>query len=107
MKFFESMYGELVNVEEISKVTIESNEVSDKYYSYVYLKNGEKIDFIELPTSLPIDDTDKTRQAILGEAEYLFMIKRALEFIIESISDLVSNKYIKEHSHNCLMSALS
>lgn len=97
MKFFESMYGELVNVEEISKVTIESNEVSDKYYSYVYLKNGEKIDFINLSNQINVNKESNPVMFKLSEKEYLSMIKLAIEFILACPSPIIHNKSILDY----------
>jgi ferredoxin len=49
MKFVETMNATFVNVDEISCIGHELCKELDKYYSYIYLKNGDKFDFLDLP----------------------------------------------------------
>ncbi|HEX4374870.1 MAG TPA: hypothetical protein VHZ50_16315 [Puia sp.] len=49
MKFFETLDAIFVNVDEISYIGHEYENASHKYYSYIYLKNGKKLEFLDLP----------------------------------------------------------
>jgi hypothetical protein len=49
MKFIETPNGDIVNVNEIKKIVYELEEDGDFYCSYIYLNDGEKLDFLDIP----------------------------------------------------------
>jgi hypothetical protein len=103
MKFFETQYGDLINVDEIAKVTTELHEQLGIYFSYVWLKNEEKIDFIEFSKTFNIYKNDKViKEVKLQHDHYFFMNIRALEYIITSNSLILSNEEVKEYAQECL-----
>jgi hypothetical protein len=103
MKFFETLYSELINVDEIAKVTAEYIEQLERYFSYIYLKNEDKIDFIELPKTFNIHKNDKVIKEVKLQADhYFFMNIKALESVITTDKLILCNEEIKEYAQECL-----
>lgn len=103
MKFLETLYGELINVDEIAKVTTELHEQLGIYFSYVWLKNEEKIDFIEFSKTFNIHKNGKVIKEIKPETNLcFFMTKKALEYILITNSLILSNEEVQEHAQECL-----
>jgi|SRR5690349_4968038 len=103
MRFFETLYGELINIDEIAKVTAERHEQLPLCFSYVWLKNEEKIDFIEFPKTFNIHKNGKVIKEVKLEHDlYCFMNKKALEYILKTNSLILSNEEVQEHAQEYL-----
>jgi hypothetical protein len=72
MKFVETLYGQLVNIEDISMIDHDGNETLDKVYSYLILKNGDKICFLDLPDSFE----DKHGKEYKFDGDHLISLHR-------------------------------
>jgi hypothetical protein len=77
MKFLETDNGSFINVNEIVKISHEL-EGNHGYYSYVYLRNGNKLDLFDLPKRFIFNG-----EYIDLEADHLITIHAAACAILE------------------------
>ena len=57
MKFIKTICNNLINFDDVYKIVYELYE-QDRYYSYFYLRNGEKHDVFDWPEIFKIEDKE-------------------------------------------------
>ena len=65
MRFLKTLNASFVRIDQIIKIDHECNEFNgrnqseDVYYSYLYLKDGSKYDFLDVPRTFQINENKK------------------------------------------------
>lgn len=100
MKFIETANATYINFEEVSSITHEYGEKTSSYYSYIYLKNGTKLDFIELVDFI---DSKEHGRIKLNCDHYIKLNYYALQYILTSVDGyVISCEAIENHAYSRL-----